>query len=217
MVPATRIRPAAATRPARLRQPVYDKLRFGPQQTPQAYDQNGQPFYFPDLEGAACKSKATMFGVIGIFILGFIFGALAILNAGRAEAHGVPATFGKSPAGSSPCCLSYGHCSLLSWSSLLLPLAPQLRTLEYQALTKQPPHLLCVLGRGGAALCQGNRLRVIPRSSQPGPHQEFALAAGLYGCGGSGLNPLRERLDLRRVALHDVAKSIVDQFKRFAL
>jgi hypothetical protein len=46
-----------------------------------------------------------MFGVIGIFILGFIFGALAILNAGSAEAHGVPATFGKPPAGSSPCCL----------------------------------------------------------------------------------------------------------------
>lgn len=51
--------------------------------------------YFPDLEGAAHKSKATMFAVIGIFILGFIFGPLAILNAGRAEAHGVPATFGK--------------------------------------------------------------------------------------------------------------------------
>lgn len=76
-------------------QPVYDKLPFGPQHTPQAYDQNGQPFYFPDLEGAAYKSKATMFAVIGIFILGFIFGPMAILNAGRAEAHGVPATFGK--------------------------------------------------------------------------------------------------------------------------
>lgn len=76
-------------------QPVFDKLPFGPQHTPQAYDQNGQPFYFPDLEGAAYKSKATMFAVIGIFILGFIFGPLAILNAGRAEANGVPATFGK--------------------------------------------------------------------------------------------------------------------------
>ena len=34
-------------------QPAYNKLPFGPQQTLQAYDQNAQPFYFPDLEGAA--------------------------------------------------------------------------------------------------------------------------------------------------------------------
>lgn len=131
-------------------QPVYDKLPFGPQHTPQAYDQNGQPFYFPDLEGAAYKSKATMFAVIGIFILGFIFGPLAILNAGRAEANGVPATFGKSPAGSSPSCRSCGCCSSSSWSSLLLPLGPQPGIPEHQALTKQPPHLLCILGRGNA-------------------------------------------------------------------
>lgn len=74
---------------------TYDTQPFGQQNAPQAYDQYGHPFYFPDLEGAAYKSKATMFAIIGIFVLGFVFGPLAILNAGRAEAMNVPATFGK--------------------------------------------------------------------------------------------------------------------------
>ncbi len=55
---------------------------------PPGFDQQhpqGQPVY-----GQPVHDKLP-----GIFILGFIFGPLAILNAGRAEAHGVPATFGK--------------------------------------------------------------------------------------------------------------------------
>jgi hypothetical protein len=74
---------------------VYGTQPFGQQHGPQAYDEHGLPFYFPDLEGAAYKSKATMFAIIGFFVLGFAFGPLAILNAGRAEALNVPATFGK--------------------------------------------------------------------------------------------------------------------------
>jgi hypothetical protein len=63
---------------------------------PQPYDgQDGPPLFFPALEGSAYKSKATMFAIIGIFVLGFVFGPLAILNAGRAEALNVRATFGK--------------------------------------------------------------------------------------------------------------------------
>jgi hypothetical protein len=62
-----------------------------------SYDdaQDGPPFFFPDLEGEAFKSKATMFALIGIFFFGVVFGPLAIVNAGRAEALGVRATFGK--------------------------------------------------------------------------------------------------------------------------
>jgi hypothetical protein len=53
------------------------------------------PFFFPDLEGAAFRSKATTFAVIGIFFFGVIFGPLAIRNAAKAEALGVRAPFGR--------------------------------------------------------------------------------------------------------------------------
>jgi hypothetical protein len=60
-------------------------------------DDDGEdgPFFFPELEGAAFRSKATMFAVIGIFFFGVIFGPLAIRNAGKAEALGVRAPFGR--------------------------------------------------------------------------------------------------------------------------
>lgn len=81
---------------------AYPQQPYGQQPYPQQPygqqpygEQDGPPFYFPDLEGANFKSKATMYAVIGIFILGIVFGPLAIRNAGRAEANGVPATFGK--------------------------------------------------------------------------------------------------------------------------
>ncbi|MGR0161586.1 hypothetical protein [Paenarthrobacter nitroguajacolicus] len=73
-------------------QPLYPQHPYG--QQPYG-EQDGPPFYFPDLEGANFKSKATTYAVIGIFFLGIVFGPLAIRNAGRAEANGVPATFGK--------------------------------------------------------------------------------------------------------------------------
>ncbi|UKA51594.1 hypothetical protein LFT48_08815 [Arthrobacter sp. FW305-123] len=58
-------------------------------------EQEEGPFFFPDLEGAAFRSKATTFAVIGIFFFGVIFGPLAIRNAAKAEALGVRAPFGR--------------------------------------------------------------------------------------------------------------------------
>jgi hypothetical protein len=57
--------------------------------------QEDEKFFFPDLEGAAFRSRATMFAVIGIFFFGVIFGPLTIRNAGKAEALGVRAPFGR--------------------------------------------------------------------------------------------------------------------------
>jgi hypothetical protein len=53
------------------------------------------PFFFPELEGAAFRSSATMFAVIGIFFFGVVFGPLAIWKAAKAEALGVRAPFGR--------------------------------------------------------------------------------------------------------------------------
>jgi hypothetical protein len=73
-----------------------------PDATPPNYpnhesDDDGEegPFFFPELEGAAFRSKATTFAVIGIFFFGVIFGPLAIRNANKAEALGVRAPFGR--------------------------------------------------------------------------------------------------------------------------
>ncbi|MDQ0029572.1 hypothetical protein [Arthrobacter bambusae] len=41
------------------------------------------------------RSTATIFGVVGIFVLGIVFGPLAIVQASKAEALGVKATAGK--------------------------------------------------------------------------------------------------------------------------
>jgi hypothetical protein len=76
---------------------AYPQQPYGQQPNPQQPygQQDGPPFYFPDLEGANFKSSATTYAIIGIFVLGIVFGPLAIRNANRAEANGVPATFGK--------------------------------------------------------------------------------------------------------------------------
>jgi len=47
------------------------------------------------LQGVGHRSQATVFGVIGLFVLGIVFGPLAIVQAGRSEALGVTATAGK--------------------------------------------------------------------------------------------------------------------------
>ncbi|MDQ0707645.1 hypothetical protein QFZ52_000297 [Arthrobacter woluwensis] len=47
------------------------------------------------LQGVGHRSQATVFGVLGLFVLGIVFGPLAIVQAGRAEALGVTATAGK--------------------------------------------------------------------------------------------------------------------------
>jgi hypothetical protein len=46
-------------------------------------------------QGMNHRSTATIFGVVGIFVLGIIFGPLAIVQASKAEALGVKATAGK--------------------------------------------------------------------------------------------------------------------------
>jgi hypothetical protein len=47
------------------------------------------------VQGMGHRSAATIFGVIGIFVLGIIFGPMAIVQASKAEALGVQATAGK--------------------------------------------------------------------------------------------------------------------------
>lgn len=54
----------------------------------------------------------------GQFVLGFVFGPLAILNAGRAEAMNVPATFGKV-AGWIVTVLSFGSLILIIGAAVI--------------------------------------------------------------------------------------------------
>jgi hypothetical protein len=56
----------------------------GPAVPPQVY-----------MQGMSHRSTATIFGVIGLFILGIVFGPLALVQANKAEALGVRATAGK--------------------------------------------------------------------------------------------------------------------------
>ncbi|MEZ2388369.1 hypothetical protein AB6813_02255 [bacterium RCC_150] len=46
-------------------------------------------------QGTKFKEKATIFAVIGFFVLGVVFGPLAIINANKAEKLHHSATFGK--------------------------------------------------------------------------------------------------------------------------
>lgn len=71
------------------------RLPVGQQASLQDCNEAGQPFLFPDVYGAAHRSNATAFAFLGTFVLRLIFGPLEILYAGRAEAHGAPATPGK--------------------------------------------------------------------------------------------------------------------------
>lgn len=50
---------------------------------------------FEHFQGSKFKEKATIFGVLGFFILGIVFGPLAISNARKAEALHHSATLGK--------------------------------------------------------------------------------------------------------------------------
>lgn len=47
------------------------------------------------LQGMNHRSTATIYGVIGLFILGILFGPLALIQANKAEALGVKATAGR--------------------------------------------------------------------------------------------------------------------------
>ena len=79
-------------------QPGYDPNQYqAPYQPPvQPYGGYPQPPYPPAyLEGQKFKETSLIFGVIGLFVLGFVFGPLAIINAKKAEERGFPATAGK--------------------------------------------------------------------------------------------------------------------------
>lgn len=47
------------------------------------------------MQGMSHRSNSIIFGVIGLFILGIVFGPLALVQANKAEALGVNATAGK--------------------------------------------------------------------------------------------------------------------------
>lgn len=46
-------------------------------------------------EGQSAATLSLVFGIVGIFVFGFIFGPLAIWQASKAEKLGAPATAGK--------------------------------------------------------------------------------------------------------------------------
>lgn len=70
---------------------------------PQSSQQPIQPSYpnvqqnhsLEHFQGTKYKEKATIFGVVGLFVLGIVFGPLAISNARKAEALHHSATVGK--------------------------------------------------------------------------------------------------------------------------
>lgn len=83
-------------------QPGYDPNQYPPApqyaQPPQyagypPYQQQGYPPGY--LQGQKHKETSLIFGIIGLFVLGFVFGPLAIINANKAEALGHQATAGK--------------------------------------------------------------------------------------------------------------------------
>ena len=65
----------------------------GPQpgQSQQMYMQNSPEMF----EGQKAAQASLIFGIVGIFILGIVFGPLAIVKAKFAEQRNVPATAGK--------------------------------------------------------------------------------------------------------------------------
>jgi hypothetical protein len=84
-------------------QPGYDPNQYRqpyaapPQQyNPSAYPGMHAMGYSPEyVEGKKVAETALLFGILGLFVLGFVFGPLAIINANKAERMGFPATAGK--------------------------------------------------------------------------------------------------------------------------
>jgi vacuolar-type H+-ATPase subunit I/STV1 len=84
-------------------QPGYDPNQYQQpyQAPPQPYDPSAYPAmhamgYSPEyLAGKKVAETSLLFGILGLFVLGFVFGPLAIINANKAERMGFPATAGK--------------------------------------------------------------------------------------------------------------------------
>lgn len=71
-----------------------------PQQPAYPSDQPGYAYVQQNnsaayMQGTKYKEKALIFGIIGFFFFGIVFGPLAIINANKAEAMNHSATIGK--------------------------------------------------------------------------------------------------------------------------
>ena len=67
-----------------------------PHHHPSAYLGMHAMGYPPEyLEGKKVKETSLLFGILGLFFLGFVFGPLAIINANKAERMGHPSNAGK--------------------------------------------------------------------------------------------------------------------------
>lgn len=85
-------------------QPGFDQQQppYPPQQQypSQGYQNPGYPQVQQNnsadyMQGQKYKEKSLIFGIIGFFFLGIVFGPLAIINANKAEAMNHSATIGK--------------------------------------------------------------------------------------------------------------------------
>ncbi len=63
-----------------------------PAHAPQTYDAGRSPL---GLEGTKAAQASLVFGIVGLFVLGIVFGPLAILQARKAERLNTQATAGK--------------------------------------------------------------------------------------------------------------------------
>jgi uncharacterized Tic20 family protein len=61
---------------------------------PTPFGQTQQLNHFSE-EGSKAAQLSLIFGIVGLFVLGLLFGPLAILQAKKAERHNTPATAGK--------------------------------------------------------------------------------------------------------------------------
>lgn len=79
--------------------PGYDPNEYPPAPQPRhysAYPALQQTGWSPEYEaGRKLKETSLIFGIVGFFVLGFVFGPLAIMNAKKAEAMGHDATAGR--------------------------------------------------------------------------------------------------------------------------
>ncbi|WP_139006186.1 hypothetical protein [Arthrobacter crystallopoietes] len=70
-----------------------------PQQPPSYYPPQGPPTQTMQsremFEGQKAAQSSLIFGLVGLFFLGVVFGPLAIINAKKAERLNIPATAGK--------------------------------------------------------------------------------------------------------------------------
>lgn len=72
-------------------QPGFNQQQYQQTAYPTVQQNNSAQY----LQGQKYKEKSLIFGIVGFFFFGIIFGPLAIMNASKAEALNHSATFGK--------------------------------------------------------------------------------------------------------------------------